>query len=126
MRSHPSEIRYKLKKHDERTSSIMHTPTTLTDLSPHFRKWEARRREADTVTEVLRTGTPSHQSRAERMAQCSAFLALHPLDTADGRQQSIAHTRRCRNRLCPICQISRTVWWKARLQAALRQLLTDY
>jgi plasmid rolling circle replication initiator protein Rep len=105
---------------------MLYTPTKLTDLSPHFKKWEDRRRESDTVTDVLRTGSVSHQSRADRIAKCSTFLELHPLDMPDGRQRWIAHTRRCRDRLCSTCQVGRMVWWKARCQAALRQLLTAH
>src|SRR5262249_2002988 len=65
------------------------------------------------------------KSRADRIARCSTFLQLYPLDTPDGRRHWITHTRRCRDRLCAICQVGRMVWWKARLQAALRQLLTE-
>jgi replication protein len=60
------------------------------------------------------------------MAQCSTFLQLHPLNTADGRQQWMAHTHRCRERFCPICHICRLGVWKVRMRAALRILLTDY
>jgi plasmid rolling circle replication initiator protein Rep len=98
----------------------------LTDLSPRFSKWQERRMLADTVAEVFRNGAPSHRFRADHIAQCSTILQMRQVLAAGGTIKWQAHTRRCRDRFCPMCQILHMLSWKARAHAALWELVCDH
>jgi len=102
------------------------TPDNLSDFSPRHAVWDKRKAEGDTVSEILITA-PDMTNRGQRIHACSDHLILkRTIDTVSGLIEAEAHSAKCRDRACPICQQARSVILKHELSSAFSRLLKDH
>ena len=100
-----------------------HTHENLSDFSPRHAVWDRRKAEGDTVSEILVTA-PDMTSRSRRIRDCSDHLIIkRTIDTVSGVIDAQAHSAKCRDRACPICQQARSVILKQELSGAFSRLL---
>jgi len=98
----------------------------LASVSPRHAVWDKRKAEGDTVSEIL-TSAPDMNKRSQRIRDCSDHLILkRSTDTATGQTEAEAHSAKCKDRACPICQQARSVILKQELSGAFTHLLKDH
>ena len=98
----------------------------LASVSPRHAVWDTRKAEGDTVSDILIT-TPDMTNRGQRIHACSDHLILkRTLDTVTGQTEAEAHSAKCKDRACPICQQARSVILKHELSGAFARLLKDH
>ena len=102
------------------------TQQNLSDFSPRHAVWDRRKSEGDTVSEIL-LAAPDMINRSQRIHDCSDHLILkRTIDTGSGVIEAQAHSAKCRDRACPICQQARSIILKQELSVAFRRLLEDH
>lgn len=97
------------------------TDLSLADVSEKDSIWDDQRHKTELVGDIYGYNA-EFERYAERMADCSTFLAYGFSD--DGLKLKNANF--CRVRHCPVCQWRRSMLWKANMYVAYEEIKVKY
>lgn len=97
------------------------TELALSAISDKDSVWDAQRHRTELVGDIY-SYNAEFERYAERMADCSTFLAYGFSD--DGLKLKNANF--CRVRHCPVCQWRRSMLWKANMYVAYEEIKVKY